>query len=239
MVLVHGYGGSGEYLVPTARHLALHFPTYVPDLPGYGRSGHSHLRLDAPELAYLLATWMGSVGLEQAVLIGNSFGCQVIAHIAARSPRLVSHLVLTSPTLDPRARRLPKLLRRFVSDIPREPLSLVPKITVSFMASGPRTLLATLRYMRDDDLLDTLAHVHVPGLAVCGAHDPLAPPDWCEQVAERLDGGKLVVIAGGAHALPFSQPRALAQCIREFMHGGDGVDASSAPSGGESERRGV
>ena len=38
MVLVHGVGVSGRYLLPTAERLARRYPTYVPDLPGFGRS---------------------------------------------------------------------------------------------------------------------------------------------------------------------------------------------------------
>src|ERR1043166_2987823 len=36
MVLVHGLGVSGRYMLPTARRLVFEHPTYVPDLPGFG-----------------------------------------------------------------------------------------------------------------------------------------------------------------------------------------------------------
>ena len=38
MVHVHGFGISGTYLEPTAALLAPHYRTFVPDLPGMGRS---------------------------------------------------------------------------------------------------------------------------------------------------------------------------------------------------------
>jgi 2-hydroxy-6-oxonona-2,4-dienedioate hydrolase len=224
VVLVHGYGGSGQYLLPTARHLAVHYSIYVPDLPGYGNSAHPRRKPNAPMLAELLAEWMHTIGLQQASLVGNSFGCQIIAHLAARYPEMVSSLVLTSPTLDPRARPLPALFWRFISDVPREPISLIPIISRSFLASGPAMLLATLRSMREDDILAVLASVRAPGLVICGASDPLAPPDWCRQLAALLPNGDLVVIEDCAHALPFSQPDKLAHVIRSFVRGAGGED---------------
>lgn len=51
MVHLHGFGLSGRYLLPTAERLAPHFHTYVPDLPGFGRSGRVPGNLDIPDLA--------------------------------------------------------------------------------------------------------------------------------------------------------------------------------------------
>jgi pimeloyl-ACP methyl ester carboxylesterase len=51
VVLVHGLGLSGRYMLPTAEHLAPHFPVYVPDLPGFGDSEKPAQTLDVPALA--------------------------------------------------------------------------------------------------------------------------------------------------------------------------------------------
>lgn len=55
VALVHGLGLSGRYMLPTARHLAPHFPVYVPDLPGFGDSSKPAKALDVPALADALA----------------------------------------------------------------------------------------------------------------------------------------------------------------------------------------
>ena len=51
MVHVHGFGISGTYLEPTAALLASHYRTFVPDLPGMGRSIRPAGGLDLPGLA--------------------------------------------------------------------------------------------------------------------------------------------------------------------------------------------
>jgi pimeloyl-ACP methyl ester carboxylesterase len=219
-VLVHGYGGSGRYLAPTAKHLAAYYPTYVPDLPRFGRSAHPSRALDAIQLADVLAGWMRALNLSPAGLVGNSFGCQVIVHLATRHPALVAQIVLTSPTLDPRARALGPLLWRFVRDIPREPVRLVPVIMHLFLVSGPDEMRATLGFMRDDDIRAVLPHVRMPTLVVCGEYDPLAPPSWGQEVARLLPEGALLVIPEAAHALPFSQAQTLASIIQTFLRTG-------------------
>jgi len=42
---------------------------------------------DVPELADALVAWMEATSLAHVALRGNSFGCQVIADLAARHPR--------------------------------------------------------------------------------------------------------------------------------------------------------
>jgi 2-hydroxy-6-oxonona-2,4-dienedioate hydrolase len=42
--------------------------------------------LDLTELADWLSDWMAAFGLQRGSLLGNSFGCQVIADLAARYP---------------------------------------------------------------------------------------------------------------------------------------------------------
>src|SRR5690348_16308623 len=72
MVLVHGLGVSGRYLLPTAVRLAPFHPVYVPDLPGFGRSAKPPHVFDIPEMADALAAWMRAWHLADACLLGNS-----------------------------------------------------------------------------------------------------------------------------------------------------------------------
>src|SRR4051812_16594436 len=88
VVLVHGLGVSGRYLLPTAERLARDYPTFVPDLPGFGKSDKAGHILNIPELADALAAWMQKIGLSHTCLVGNSLGCQFIVEVALRYPEL-------------------------------------------------------------------------------------------------------------------------------------------------------
>jgi 2-hydroxy-6-oxonona-2,4-dienedioate hydrolase len=94
VVLVHGLGLSGRYMLPVAACLAARYRVLRPDLPGFGDSGHPARVLDVPALADALAAWMRAMSLRRAALIGNSFGCRVIADLAARHHGCVARAVL-------------------------------------------------------------------------------------------------------------------------------------------------
>ena len=83
IVHVHGFGISGTYLEPTAAILAGRYPTYVPDLPGMGRSMRPRHGLDLPGLARSLVSYLDLVGVAQPILVGNSLGCPVIIELAS------------------------------------------------------------------------------------------------------------------------------------------------------------
>ena len=65
----------------------------TPDLPGFGESTKPRHVLTLPELADCLYSWMRARGIERAMLIGNSFGCQILAELALRHPEMVDRLV--------------------------------------------------------------------------------------------------------------------------------------------------
>ena len=97
MAHVHGFGLSGRYLLPTAELLADDFHTYVPDLPGFGRSGKARDMLDIPDLAHAAADFFDDRGVERATLVGNSMGCPVILEFAHHYPERIDRAVLVSP----------------------------------------------------------------------------------------------------------------------------------------------
>src|SRR4029453_7770038 len=89
VVLLHGYGISGSYMVPLGRSLAPSFSVFVPDLPGFGRSEQPRQPLSIAELASALADLLDVVGLERPAFVANSMGCQVVTELAVRRPHRV------------------------------------------------------------------------------------------------------------------------------------------------------
>lgn len=217
IVLIHGYGVSSRYLEPTAEVLAPYYPVYAPDLPGSGESEPPPHALTLVELADFVARWMETVGIRPATLLGNSFGCQVIAELAVRRPELVVRAVLVSPTFDPALRSLPRLLWRLILDAFRERPSHVFGTVGDYVRFGPRRAIATLRIMMRDRIETKLPRMTMPALVVRGGDDPLVSQVWAERVAELLPNCRLVVIPGAAHAVNYDAPEALTEVIGRFL----------------------
>src|SRR4051794_23660904 len=58
VVLVHGFGISSSYFMPTAELLAAKFHVFAPDLPGHGKSDTPEKAFDVPAQARILVEWM-------------------------------------------------------------------------------------------------------------------------------------------------------------------------------------
>src|SRR5919201_4398086 len=220
IVLVHGIGDSSRYMVPTAIELAATCKVYAPDLPGFGLSAKPSKILDVPALADALAAWMRALRLSRAVLLGNSFGCQIIAELGVRHPALIARAVLQGPTIDPRARSAPRQILRWALNSPFEPAgawtSLGSVVRQDYRDAGVRRVLATFRHALADRIEDKLPRLQAPTLVVRGAPDPIVPQRWDEEAARLLPDGRLVVVPGAAHTMNFTSPDALARVVRPF-----------------------
>jgi 2-hydroxy-6-oxonona-2,4-dienedioate hydrolase len=221
VVLVHGIGVSSRYMVPIAIKLAKTCRVYAPDLPGFGLSAKPPQVLDVPALADALAAWMRAVGLLRAALLGNSFGCQIIADLGARHPELIARAVLQGPTMDPRARTAPRQLVRWALNSPFEPtgawMSLGSVVRQDYRDASIRRVLATFRHALADRIESKLPRLQAPTLVVRGARDPIVPQRWAEEAARLLPRGRLVVVPGAAHTMCFTSADELARVVHPFL----------------------
>lgn len=233
VVLVHGLGVSSRYMIPTAQRLAGQYRVYAPDLPGSGRSARPRHALDIDGLADALAGWLRATGLRDAVLIGNSLGCQTIAALVLRHPGLAARAVLIGPTIDPRARTTLRQFWRLLVDSTREAPTQPPLTLLDYWLTGPYRVWRTLQYALDDPLEAKLPQLRLPVLVVRGARDPIAPAAWCAEVARLLPCGRLVTIPGGAHTVNYSSPDRLVRVLHPFLRDAAGA-AGGASSGASS-----
>ncbi len=226
VVLVHGLGVSSRYMVPAAEHLAPYYRAYAPDLPGFGKSAKPRRILDVAGLADALAAWMDAVGLERAMLLGNSLGCQIIAEFALRQPGRVERAIFVGPTADPHARATLPHVVRLLRDVPREPRILIPLQAYDYAIAGVRRSARTFKFMLQHRMEEVLPRLEAPTLVVRGAGDPIVPQRWAEEAARLLPLGRLVVIPGQAHCAHYGAPLELARVVRPFVDGDPGGEQS-------------
>lgn len=216
-MLVHGLGVSSRYMIPTARLLAPTYPVYAPDLPGSGRSGKPRRVLDLAGLADALAAWMRATGLRDAVLVGNSLGCQTIAALGQRHPDLVARAVFIGPTMDSRARTTRQQFWRLLMDSWREIPSQPPLTLFDYWVTGPYRTWRTLQYGLHTPLEAQLPQLHFPVLVVRGERDPIVSQAWVEEIVRQLPCGRLVVVPGVAHTVNYSAPERLVRLLEPFV----------------------
>jgi pimeloyl-ACP methyl ester carboxylesterase len=203
-------------MLPTAVRLARDFRVFAIDLPGFGHSSKPSHALPIPALAEVLASWMSQVEIDRAVLVGNSFGCQVIAEFGLRYPDRLDRAVLQGPTMDRYARSVIGEFARFALDLPRER---VPEYLINahdYWRTGLRRGWETFQIALQDRIEGKLPRLEMPVLVVRGQHDPIVSRRWVNELTAALPNGRLV-ITRGAHTPNFSEPDAFARVVRAFL----------------------
>jgi 2-hydroxy-6-oxonona-2,4-dienedioate hydrolase len=221
LVLVHGVAVSSRNMAASAEAFAPHVPVWSPDAPGHGLSDDADHVLDAGELADALIAWMRAAEVEGASLLGNSFGCQVAAEVAARRPDLVDRLVLQGPTTDPQARSYLRQIVRWIRNGRLEGATQSDVTRKEWSDAGIKVLLGTFAACVRHRIEDVLPRVEVPTLVLRGEDDPIVPQRWAEEAAGLLPDGRLVVVPGVSHTITSTRPDRMVEVALPFLLGSE------------------
>lgn len=218
LIHIHGMGMSGTYMVPTADRLAGDYRSYVPDLPGFGRSAKSSASPTIEGMAQSTIDFMDVRGIKKATLIGNSMGCMTIMEVAHRFPERLEAAILCSPghpVYEPLARGVWQMLQLPV----REPRGMIPIVIHDYARYGVRDGLRLYRSMVEYPTSARFRRLAVPTLIVQGEKDPLLLIKRVDEQKARPGRIQVVTIPGAAHTLNFSHPEETAAAIRRYLQG--------------------
>ena len=227
LVLSHALGLSLAMWDPQLERLTQVLRVVRYDHRGHGGSpvppGPYTIEVLGRDLIHLL----DRLGLNRVSFCGLSLGGMVGMWIASNVPERIDRLVLcctAARMLRPddfaaRARTVREHGMEAIAD------SLIGRwFTPAFSASHPdtiarirTTLLSTPREgyaggcgaIAQMDLRDELPRIKAPTLVIAAQHDQSTPPELSRQIAERVPGAEVVVIADAAHIANVEQPAAI------------------------------
>jgi len=218
IIMIHGAIVSRRYLLPVAKVLANDYVIYVPDLPGHGASSKPKDALPVEEQAEIIHAWMQNLNIVKAVVLANSYGCEIAVELAVRYPETVERLILTGPASDPSApTKFQQALRLFWDGV-LENQRMYWVLFVDMLELGWHRGMQTTQIMIDYDYLPRLPLLKMKTLVARGENDPLAPQEWCEQVVSLIPDARLVVVPKGPHNINFSTPTELADHVARFLN---------------------
>ena len=250
LVLLHGFAASTfswrEVIGPMSE-----WGTVVAfDRPGFGLTerplkwtGRSPYSPEAQ--ADLTVGLMDALGIEQAVLVGNSAGGTVALLNALTYPERVEALVLVDPAVyvrgmtpawlrpflnTPQMRHLGPLLARRIQDWGvdfarsawHDPEKLTPEIWEGYTKplraeNWDRALWEVTRASRPLNLEKRLEEVRVPVLVVTGDDDRIVPTEQSVRLAEEIPGAQLVVIPECGHVPQEECPGPFLEAVETFL----------------------
>ena len=94
VVLLHGYGETGDMWVPLATELARDHTVVVPDLRGLGRSAKPKAGFEKMNQAVDVAGVLDALKIDQADVVAHDIGNMVAFAFAAKYPQRVGRLVV-------------------------------------------------------------------------------------------------------------------------------------------------
>jgi len=175
---------------------------------------------------------------DRFALAGLSMGGYVAQEIMRQAPERVSKFCLMSTTARPdapeqskmrndlirlaRSERfgmvMPRLLPKLISAGRRGDQKLRDIVVDMSDAIGPEIFIQQQQAIigRPDGLND-LRKITVPTTIICGDADELTPPDRHSEMAERIPGASMTIIAGSGHLLPLEAPEETTRALRDWL----------------------
>jgi aminoacrylate hydrolase len=239
LLLVAGLGGRGEFWRPHVAPLAERFRVVLHDHRGTGASTRSAGPYSVERLAGDVLRLMDVLQIERADFVGHSTGGAIGQHIALEAPQRLRRLVLSGTWCGPDATFLRVFeLRRRVLELcgPRDYYALgallgfpSPWLTahpdllgrslddaVASFPGGPIEF-ARLEAVTGHDLREYVGRIGVETLVLGAADDLLTPEHFQRELAARIPGARLHLLANGGHFFPRTRADEYRRLVVDFL----------------------
>lgn len=220
IVLLHGIGMGRSVYIDLIQHLSERGGPRVIgiDLPGFGEAPEPTRTLTMERHADLVAAYLRTRGITDAVVLGHSMGTQIAVEVAVRHPDVVSGLILAGPTVNSAARSIRVQAGYLLRDLLGERPVVLWRGARDYLRGGPhliRKMRATI--VHEPEMV--YPRVQVPALVVRGQRDPLAPMTWCREIVNAMPDARFEEIPDHGHGTLISDSGAAAEKIRDFVDG--------------------
>jgi pimeloyl-ACP methyl ester carboxylesterase len=183
-----------------------------PVTPG---SGQPTRYLDVRGYGEAVAHWLEAAALDHAVVVGHSSGTQVAAWAGVLCPERVAAVCLASPTVDPVARSLPRLLLHWRLDGRYPTPGLQQSHVPEWKRAGVRGVAHLVRVHLRDRLEEQVAELSMPVLIIRGTDDRLSTDRWVDELCRVAVAGEVVTVPG-PHTFIWVDPRAWSQPLQRL-----------------------
>lgn len=245
IVLLHGFMMSLESWDGWAERLSDEYRIIRYDLLGHGMTGPDPLERYAPdERVAVLEALLDALGIERAILGGNSFGGLVAWRFAATHPERIDRLILVDSgaysiygvTENPVP--VPEMMRGYLLAAPiagvqasaaqiyADP-SRLPEgriVQIQQMMARPGNGEAAIGHLEEFVLPDPeadLGRVAAPTLILWGEADQIIPLGHASRIEAAIPDARLITYPGVGHAPQEEIPAQTAADVRAFLEGRD------------------
>jgi len=237
LVLVHEAGGCLESFEDALPGLEKDFRVLRYDQRGFGFSEKVR-EMSFETVVADLAGLLDALDINAPVyLAGCAMGSDFAVGFAARHPRRVAKLAISSPMIGSNAARSGPSIER-AALVEREGIRSAMQAShdrsypeqlrtdrerferyqARWVCNTPASFAASARMMAAVDLTPDYAKIQCPTLVIGAKHDTQRPPETAKRVADAIRGAKYVVADTG-HFMNLQTPQLYAETIGGFFKG--------------------
>lgn len=243
LILLHGMSASADSFREVMHALAADFYLLAPDIPGFGYSGDLE-PYTFPRLVEWLGAFYRALSIEEATLIGHSFGGAIETSYALAFPEEVKCLILLAPSIL-RPGKYPEWLRNLgKSELAQKVLELgvsASRILVERQSKSAfydpdrfdeslwqrrvkdyqmsRASAAVLRASALHDIRSDLKQITQPTCIIWGENDPILDPGDAARLDELMPRSTttLYMVPECGHVPQVEQQGPVVAIIRDCM----------------------
>ena len=215
------------------------------DLPGFGLTGPTpDGRYDIGAYTRFVVALLDALGVQKAVLAGNSLGGYIAWKTAVDHPQRVSRLILVDaagyafesasvplgfrlariPALEPLIVRLLTrgMIESSVRNVYGDPSKVTPELVdryykLTLRAGNRAAVVARFGQTRNGEFENQVARLKQPTLVLWGGRDRLIPPEYARRFGKDIAGSTLVVFDALGHVPHEEDPAATVRAARAFL----------------------
>ncbi len=226
--------------------LAKHYTVFAPIVPGYADLNDAIELRDVHDLALHYDTLLGELGLDQAIVVGHSFGGMIAAELAAHVPQRVSQLGLIAPlglwsddypVTDIVARLYPEMIevlwqgavgKRSAAGGTSAPQNDAERVEqMVAIANGLATVSKYTWPIPDRGLRHRLYRIAAPTVIIFGEQDAYIPHRYADDFSSGIRNSKVLRFPG-SHMVPYERPGDIVAAIAATAGAGGRRTASVA-----------
>ena len=238
IVLANSLGSTHRMWDKQIPRLMQHFRVVRYDTRGHGRSPVPAGPYSIDDLTDDLVALLDRLALARVHLVGLSLGGMTAMRLAIREPARVDRLVVlcSSARLEPesawrqRAATVREhgtgavaaaVLERWYTPPWRAAHPAAADAAAAAIAATPAEGYAgCCEAIASMNQVEDLPGITAPTLAISGADDPATPPAHLQLIADRVQDGRLLVVANAAHLANDEQPEAITTAILDHLTAG-------------------
>jgi 2-hydroxy-6-oxonona-2,4-dienedioate hydrolase len=233
LVLVHGLGGSAERWLKVMPLLSCKYRVIAPDMIGFGYSDKPSTDYTIEFFAKFLSSFIDSLGINKAILIGTSLGGQIAAQCAANDDA-IEQLVLvapsgamkhSTPTLDayimaglyPNQSNAKAAFEMMSNSGTVDEFTVTEFVKRMTAPNAKLVFISSLLNVKNSQIHEELHKIKIPTLLVWGNEDKMIPIEYAKEFLGSIRNCKFLELKGVGHLPHVEDPDVFARSVLEFL----------------------